>query len=525
MPSHTYCACRKRVKKTMNRRDFLKFASIAAGVLAAPQGARAAIDAPGLKEGEVFSRDKLLDYARNLAKAPYQAPDATLPSSLQNLDYEQYVSIRFRPDRGIWSQDRRGFVIEPLHRGFIYAAPVDLFTVEDGRVLIVPYEPAMFDFGKITPPPPDSKLGFSGFRLKAPIDMPSRLDDFAIFQGASYFRAIAKNQVYGAAARGLAINTGESSGEEFPFFRAFWIERPPQNAENLVVHALLDSEAATGAFHLTLHPGEITTIDVETTIFPRAKIEHVGIAPLNSMFLFGSNDRKGADDVRVAVHASSGLQMLSGGGEWIWRPLQNPETLQISAFVDKTPRGFGLLQRGRDPADYEDSRHHFEMQPSVWITPKGDWGEGSIQLVEIPTDQEIHDNIITYWRPKDALEAGKDYSFAYRTNWCQIPPDRPPMTLVRATRIGALGSKRRLFVIDFQGDLFANADNLNGVTPEVTVNPGKLSDVSLTLETERRIGRLSFGLDPSSETYSEMRAVLVKDGKPVSETWLYRWTP
>jgi glucans biosynthesis protein len=217
--------------------------------------------------------------------------------------------------------------------------------------------------------------------------------------------------------------------------------------------------------------------------------------------------------------------MLSGGGEWIWRPLQNPETLQISAFVDKTPRGFGLLQRGRDPADSADSRHHFEMQPSVWITPKGDWGEGSIQLVEIPTDQEIHDNIITYWRPKDALEAGKDYSFAYRTNWCQIPPDRPPMTLVRATRIGALGSKRRLFVIDFQGDLFANADNLNGVTPEVTVNPGKLSDVSLTLETERRIGRLSFGLDPSSETYSEMRAVLVKDGKPVSETWLYRWTP
>jgi periplasmic glucans biosynthesis protein len=509
----------------MNRRDFLTFATIVAGALAAPHRAMAAIDAPGLKEGEVFSRDKLLEYAKNLAKSAYQPPDATLPSSLQSLDYEQYVSIRFRPDRAIWSTDHRGFVIEPLHRGFIYASPVDLFTVEDGRVLIVPYEPDMFDFGKIAPPAADAKLGFSGFRLKSPIDAPDRLDDFAIFQGASYFRAIAKNQVYGAVARGLAVNTGEAAGEEFPFFRAFWIERPAQNAQELVVHALLDSEAASGAFRLTLHPGENTTIDVESTVYPRVKIDHVGIAPLNSMYLFGSNDHKGVDDVRVAVHASSGLQMLSGGSEWIWRPLQNPETLQISAFVDKTPKGFGLLQRNRDPADFEDSRHRYEMQPSVWIVPNGDWGEGSIQLVEIPSDAEIHDNIITYWRPKNALEVGQEYSFNYKTNWCWMPPERPQMALVHETRVGAFGEKRRMFVIDFQGDLFSSPDNLNGVTPEITASPGKLSDVSLTLDTDRRIGRLTFGLDPGSEIYSEMRAVLTKDGKPVSETWLYRWTP
>jgi glucans biosynthesis protein len=292
-----------------------------------------------------------------------------------------------------------------------------------------------------------------------------------------------------------------------------------------VVHALLDSEAATGAFRLTLHPGEDTTIDVESTIYPRTKIEHVGIAPLNSMYLFGSNDHKGIDDVRVAVHESSGLQMLSGGGEWIWRPLQNPETLQISAFVDKTPKGFGLLQRDRDPAAFEDIQHRYESQPSVWIVPNGDWGEGSIQLVEIPSDAEIHDNIISYWRPKNALEAGQEYSFAYRINWCWTPPEQPQMALVRQTRIGAFGSKRRMFVVDFQGDIFTSVDNIRGVAPNIAVNPGKISDVSLTLDPARRIGRLSFGLDPDSETFSEMRAVLTKDGKPVSETWLYRWTP
>jgi glucans biosynthesis protein len=243
------------------------------------------------------------------------------------------------------------------------------------------------------------------------------------------------------------------------------------------------------------------------------------------MYLFGANDRKGADDVRVAVHESSGLQMQSGRGEWIWRPLQNPETLQISAFVDKTPKGFGLLQRNRDPSAFEDSAHRYEVQPSVWITPKGDWGEGSIQLVEIPSDAEIHDNIICYWRPKNALEAGQEYSFAYRTNWCWTPPDHPQMALVHETRTGAFGAKRRMFVIDFQGDIFADPDNIKGVAPNIASNPGKVSDISLALDTQRRLGRLSFGLDPENENYSEMRAVLTKDGKPVSETWLYRWTP
>jgi glucans biosynthesis protein len=508
----------------MNRRDLLKMAAASlTGLL--PAHARAAIDAPGLKGGETFSREALIGYARELAKGQFQAPDATLPPPFQDLDYKQYVDIRFRPERAIWSTDQRGFVIEPLHRGFIYATPVDLFTIEDGRTLVVPYDPSMFDFGSLGQPAADAKLGFSGFRLNAPFDVPDRLDEFAIFQGASYFRAIARAQSYGTLARGLAINTGDAGGEQFPYFRAFWIERPQPGGNTLVLHALLDSEAATGAYRMSLQPGEMTIIDVEATLFPRARIEHVGIAPLNSMYFFGANDRRGIDDVRLAVHESSGLQMLSGGGEWIWRPLQNPETLQISAFVDKNPRGFGLLQRNRDVASFQDEAHHYEREPSVWINPVGGWGDGSVQLVEIPTDAEIHDNIVAYWRPKDPLEAGRDYAFAYRTTWCWSPPDKPALAVAHQTRAGAAGGRSRRFVIDFLGEVFADAERIKRVAPVVTAAPGKVREIAFSPDGTRRLGRLSFVLDPENETFSEMRAVLTEGDQPISETWLYRWTP
>ena len=89
-----------------------------------------------------------------------------------------------------------------------------------------------------------------------------------IFAGASYFQAIARNQVFGMSARGLAIGTGEPEGEEFPFFRAHWIEAP--SGDRMVVHSLLDGPSATGAYRFTIRPGDETTIDVEATIFVRA---------------------------------------------------------------------------------------------------------------------------------------------------------------------------------------------------------------------------------------------------------------
>lgn len=510
----------------MNRRDLLKLAASGCLTLAAPPPALPAIEASGLKPGDLFSHDALITYARALAGQPYQAPDTALPEGLQDMDYQKYAAIRFDENRAIWLSQPHGFVVEPLHRGFIYNAPVDLFTVEDGRVLLVPYDPGLFDFGEIGPPAGDADLGFSGFRLKAPFISPDRLDEFALFQGASYLRAVARSQTYGPLARGLAINTGEPEGEQFPFFRSFWIERPELGSKKLTVHALLDSEGATGAFRLVIEPGGTTTMDVEARLFPRVKIEHIGIAPLTSMYFFGPNDREGVDDIRLAVHKSAGLQILSEAGEWIWRPLQNPKTLQVSALTQRSPKGYGLLQRNRDVAAFEDDLHRYERVPSVWVEPKSDWGEGSVHLVEIPSEAEIHDNIVSYWRPKDPLEAGSEHIFAYRLSWLWSLRDFPSeLAVAHETRTGAGEEKSRRFAVDFIGDIFTDGKQAQGIVPAITASLGKIRDVSYTTDPARRLARMSFLLDPKDETYSELRAVLMQGDKAISETWLYRWTP
>ncbi len=244
---------------------------------------------------------------------------------------------------------------------------------------------------------------FSGFRLRAPLNRAEHFDEFVVFQGASYFRAVAKGQEYGLSARGLALKTGDARGEEFPFFRTFWIERPRPEANTVVVHALLDSDSTTGAYRFTIRPGDPTVMDVEMTLYPRVELTHVGLAPLTSMFFFGPNDRVGIDDFRPAVHDSDGLAIWNGRGEWLWRPLINPETLQVSAFVDDNPRGFGLLQRHRAFADYQDLEAHYERRPSLWVETIGEWGSGAVQLVEIPSKSEYHDNVVAFWRPRPTV--------------------------------------------------------------------------------------------------------------------------
>jgi glucans biosynthesis protein len=486
---------------------------------------QAAAQTQGLAEGSRFSREALESAAADLAKAPFVAPEATLPAGLQDLDAVAYDAIRFRAERAIWSTEQRGFTIELLHRGFVFATPVDLFTVEDGRVLRIPYDPSLFDFGKLTPPQPDEVVGFSGFRLAAQTDGTTTSVPIAIFQGATFFRAVAAGQVFGQAARGLALDVGDANGEEFPIFRAFWIERPEAGASEIRVHALLDSEAAAGAYTVTIRPGgAVTAMDVEFTLYPRVEIRHVGIAPSNAMFYFDRNDFQGIDDTRLAAHDASGLQMLNGGGEWIWRPLQNPTTLQISAFVDKDPRGFGLLQRNRDPAAFEDARAGYERMPSLWVEPLDAWGPGTVQLVEIPTDSDVNDNIITYWRPQEPLQAATVHRFRYRLSWCWEPPGVPVLAMATATRSGRAAGSNRRFVVDFRGEIFKDAERSKALAATATVSPGKILEQTLTVLPDRGMARLSFVLDPDGQVLAELRAQILENNVPVSETWLYRWT-
>jgi glucans biosynthesis protein len=269
----------------------------------------------------------------------------------------------------------------------------------------------------------------------------------------------------------------------------------------------------------------MTIVDVETTLFPRTSLEHVGLGGMGSTYLYGPNDRRGVDDARPAVHDSKGVQMLNGQGEWLWRPLQNPETLQISAFVDRDPRGFGLMQRERDYLSFQDDEQRFERRPSLWIEPIGEWAQGAVQLIEIPSDSEIHDNILAYWRPRAPMTAGSEVAISYRQFWCWTPPERPLLATVVSTSAGrGSAGRRRRFLVDFSGE------GLGAAMPadfrvSLTTSVGTIHGLRSWPYPDRKAMRVAFELDPGNENACEMRLVLETGGKPLSETWLYRWTP
>ena len=393
----------------MHRRELL--ASAAASLLVPTSVHPADTAAP-------FNAQTVRTLARNLAAQPYKVSGTTLPDSLKNLDYQAYRAIRFDPVKALWRGQGLNFTAEFFHRGFLFKDKVELFQVADGKAQPIPYDPDLFTFGKLAPPASNANLGFAGFRLHYPLNRSDYFDEVCAFLGASYFRAVAKGQGYGLSARGLAIKTADPSGEEFPVFKTFWLERPAPGATSIVVHALLDSPSAAGAFRFTIRPGQATVFDTEMALYPRTDITQAGIAPLTSMFLFDANDRTGFDDYRAAVHDSNGLLLATGHGEQIWRPLANPHGLQISAFTDANPRGFGLLQRKRAFADYQDLESHYEKRPSAWVEPIGDWGAGTVELVEIPSPKETNDNMVAFWRPHEPLKAKGEYLLNYRLHWC-----------------------------------------------------------------------------------------------------------
>ena len=300
-------------------------------------------------------------------------------------------------------------------------------------------------------------LGFAGLRVHAAINQPGQLDEFCVFLGASYFRAVGRGQEYGLSALGLAIGTGAAEPEEFPRFRTFWPERPQRRSSSLVIHALLDSRSTAGAFRFSVRPGETTVMDVESTLFPRTTMAQAGVAPLTRMYYFGARDhassgRARPDDWRTAVHDSAGLAGLTGRGQRVWRPLINPPAVQVSEFPDAAPRGFGLMQRQRAFGDFGDLQVLYGRRPDLWIEPIGDWGAGAVDLVEIPTSSEYNDNIVAFWRGREPLRAGAEYSFTYRMHWGIDPAQDARLTRVVDVRTGAgTAANMRVFVLDLSG--------------------------------------------------------------------------
>jgi glucans biosynthesis protein len=477
------------------------------------------------EEATPFDPGIVRQLARELALKDYKAPDTSLPSELKDLSYDRYRKIRFLPERAMWRGDHLPFELQFFHRGFFFSNRVDIHEVEKGKSRRIAYSSSLFSFEEVTPPDPKVDIGFAGFRIHAPINRADYYDEVAVFLGASYFRAVAKGEVYGLSARGLSINTGDPKGEEFPAFKSFWVERPQQNTNSIVVHALLNSPSAAAAFRFTIRPGDATVFDIEATLYPRAEIPNPGLATLTSMFLFDASNRQGVDDFRPAVHDSDGLAIHNGHDEALWRPLANPKELQVSAFADTNPRGFGLLQRQRDFHAYEDLEAHYEKRPSTWVEPIGDWGDGEVRLVEIPSKEEIHDNIVSYWRPRDPLRAKGEYPFIYRLHWGPVDQSPAALAKVTKTRSGAgSDSDTRLFVLDIEGEKLKDATPQDKVRGAVWANKGKIDHVVTQPNPATGGWRLSFELATQKETLIELGAQLMRDDQPLSELWLYRWT-
>lgn len=476
--------------------------------------------------------------ARELSQKSYEAPKPNLPDALSSLKFAGYQEVRYRADRLHWRGTGTRFQLGFYHQGMHFNSPVKINEIDAQGVREIKFDPEDFDYGSLKLDKAAlANLGFAGFKVLYPVNKEEKPDDeLATFLGASYFRVIGKGQVYGLSARGLALDTALPSGEEFPAFREFWIERPAVGDKQLVIYALLDSPRATGAYRFTIRPGADTVVDVKSSIYLRDKVDRLGIAPLTSMYLYGSNRPWATPNYRPELHDSDGLAMHTGSDEWIWRPLNNPRRLAVSAFSMENPRGFGLLQRGREFSRYEDLDDRYELRPSLWIEPQGDWGKGSVQLVEIPTGDETNDNIVAFWVPEAQPERDAPLELNYRMIWTldNQRTHTSGMAWVMQTRRSRDENKgadliRRsdgtiTYVVDFVGPSLTSIPADHTVRAQVWADDnGEITESSVRQNEVTGGKRLTLKVKvKDGEKPVEMRASLMDGETPVSETWTYR---
>ncbi len=477
-----------------------------------------------------FHFELVADRAQKLAAQAYQPPEP-IPEWLTRVTYDQWRDIRFRRERALWRDTGLPFQLQFFHPGYYYRHTVAIHVVDDTGVHTLAFSPSDFDYGRndFASRVPHN-LGFAGFRIHAPINRAEYYDEVIVFLGASYFRAVGRGHVFGLSARGLAIDTGLPSGEEFPSFREFWIVRPQPWSTELIVYAILDSPSAAGAYRFLVRPGEQTRVDVEARLYLRRDVQQLGIAPLTSMFFHGENSPRPVEDFRPEVHDSDGLLLCFRNEEWLWRPLMNPRSLSISSFRMQSPRGFGLLQRDRNFDHYQDLETRRDRRPSGWVEPLDDWGAGRVMLVEIPTKSDTNDNVVAFWVPDAKAKPGVPFSMRYRLWWYGDDPHRPPGGRVVATRRDR-GNREDAYrlIVDFAGG------ELEAIPPEtvlhgaVTIASGpdsaELLDQQVVKNPVTGGWRLAFQVRPKRNEPVELRAFLMLGERVLTETWSYLLVP
>ncbi|MCX6952471.1 MAG: glucan biosynthesis protein [Verrucomicrobia bacterium] len=477
----------------------------------------------------MFDFEMLRYRAKMLAAQPYAQRPRTVPDSLLALDYDKYRLITFDEEQTRWRRDKDlPYQLQFSHPGFVHTRSVQLHELNGRTSVPINFSRSLFKYADLKIPGElGNDVGFAGFRVLGKLDRP--WDELVSFQGASYFRSLCMNTVYGLSARGLAVNTTEPDGEEFPVFEEFWIERPVPGAKQFVIYALMDSASLAGAYRFTVTPGAETLMQIKAVVYCRKNPRVFGMAPLTSMFWHGENSPNNYGDFRPEVHDSDGLMIFNGANEWLWRPLSNPKFTRMAAFSDENPHGFGLIQRDRKYDSYQDLEAHYHLRPSAWVEPVGKWGRGSVRLAELSARDETNDNIVAFWVPERLPPAGEPIEFEYKLHWFsdQI---RPPAGFVTSTRTGQSQTHEpelRRFVLDFDGAYLRQQKPDPNVVPEVWVGEGaKLTYKTVQKNPYDNTWRVGFGIKPDgSGKPVELRCFLKKSPHVLSETWTYLWSP
>ena len=478
-----------------------------------------------------FDFQHVIDKAEKLAQQSYQEPES-IPRFMQELSYEQYQGIRFKPDRSLWHASHSRFQVMLISPGLFYRHPVKLHVIDAQGVHALPFSKDYFTFSdqEIEKRVPHD-LGYAGFKLTFPLQDANTQNQFLVFAGASYFRGVGRDNTFGISSRGIAVNTGLPSGEQFPSFVEFWLERPDKDATATTFYGLLDGRSVTGAYRFTVYPGMPTRLKVEARLFTRDAVRLLGIAPLTSMFYYGENTPRPRGQWRSQVHDSDGLLVHNGvSGEWLWRPLLNPKNLEMDYFQTENVQGFGLLQRHNQFWHFQDLGARYETRPSAWVETLGDWGRGHVVLVQLPTDSETNDNIVAFWSPQAAVSKGQSLTYAYTISFGDSMLANEPFGQVINTFVGdgsqigggnVSGAYR--FIVDFAGGSLAKLSANAPVVSSVSAGDnGEVIEHFVEYSPADQFWRLSILAKPAEDKPLSLRAFLSKDGEPVSETWNYR---
>ncbi len=479
-----------------------------------------------------FTFDTLTARMKARAAEAYQEPSQNVPEPFKSLHYDDYRAVRYDPNKAIW-RDQSEFQLQAFSLGWLFKTPVDIYEVANGKA-----EKLVFSANDFIYRPPldveqfkDVELpGVAGFRINYPLNRPDVSDELISFLGSSYFRALGQGNLYGLSARGLAINTATSGGEEFPRFSAFYIVRPAAESEKITVFAELDGPSVAGAYRFVITPGKNTRMDVTARLFFRNDIARLGVAPMTSMFLFGPANHHAFDDYRERVHDSEGLKIVRADGTELWRNLQNAKKLANSFFTETDPRAFGLYQRHRDFEDYQDAEAHYERRPSLLVEPLGNWGKGSISLVEIPTDKEVNDNIVAFWQPDAPAKAGGSAEYSYRLTWGTIEEDRARIARVVDIRSGEGGVSGtdgdkdvRKLVVDFAGGALDDLGSGSELQERLHITNGEIVHSTVSAIRGEGVWRLAIDVRPAGDAPVELVGALSDGSRDLSEVWLYQW--